>query len=44
MGKLSKEDDESSVLLNRPAQIDQELFKLAVNSLKSEKLAHLAIK
>ena len=30
-------------MLNRPAQIDQELFKLAVNSLKSEKLAHLAI-
>ena len=39
----SKEEDESSVLLNRPAQIDQELFKLAVNSLKSEKLAHIAI-
>ena len=39
----SKEDDESSVLLNRPAQIDQELFKLAVNALKSEKLAHIAI-
>ena len=41
--ELSKEDDESSVLLNRPAQIDQELFKLAVNALKSEKLAHIAI-
>ncbi len=41
--ELSKEDDESSVLLNRPAQIDQELFKLAVNALKSEKLAHFAI-
>ena len=41
--KVSREDDESSLLLNRPAQIDQELFKLAVNSLKSEKLAHLAI-
>jgi len=41
--KVFQEDDESSVLLNRPAQIDQELFKLAVNSLKSEKLAHLAI-
>ena len=39
----SKEDDESSVLLNRPAQIDQELFKLAINALKSEKLAHIAI-
>ena len=41
--ELSKKDDESSVLLNRPAQIDQELFKLAVNALKSEKLAHIAI-
>ena len=41
--ELSKEDDESSVLLNRPAQIDEELFKLAVNTLKSEKLAHIAI-
>ena len=40
---MFQEEDESSVLLNRPAQIDQELFKLAVNSLKSEKLAHLAI-
>ena len=41
--KIFQNDDESSVLLNRPAQIDQELFKLAVNSLKSEKLAHFAI-
>ena len=41
--KIFQGDDESSVLLNRPAQIDQELFKLAVNSLKSEKLAHFAI-
>ena len=41
--ELSKGDDESSVLLNRPAQIDEELFKLAVNTLKSEKLAHIAI-
>tara|TARA_B100000287_G_scaffold244119_1_gene229535 strand:- start:2113 stop:3249 length:1137 start_codon:yes stop_codon:yes gene_type:complete len=41
--ELSKEDDESSVFLNRPAQIDQELFKLAANALKSEKLAHIAI-
>ena len=41
--KIFQSDDESSVLLNRPAQIDQELFKLAVNSLKSEKLAHFAI-
>ena len=41
--KIFQNDDESSVLLNRPAQIDQELFKLAVNSLKSEKLAYFAI-
>ena len=41
--KIFQNDDESLVLLNRPAQIDQELFKLAVNSLKSEKLAHFAI-
>ena len=41
--KIFQNDDESSILLNRPAQIDQELFKLAVNSLKSEKLAHFAI-
>ena len=41
--KIFQNDDESSVLLNRPAQIDHELFKLAVNSLKSEKLAHFAI-
>ena len=41
--KIFQNDDKSSVLLNRPAQIDQELFKLSVNSLKSEKLAHFAI-
>jgi DNA repair exonuclease SbcCD nuclease subunit len=41
--KIFQDDDESSVLLNRPAQINQELFKLAINSLKSEKLAHFAI-
>jgi DNA repair exonuclease SbcCD nuclease subunit len=41
--KIFQDDDESSVLLNRPAQIEEELFKLAVKSLKSEKLAHFAI-
>jgi len=41
--KIFQDDDESLVLLNRPAQINQELFKLAINSLKSEKLAHFAI-
>jgi len=36
-------EDASSVLLNRPARIDEELFKLAVNALKSEKLANFAV-
>ncbi|GFN41024.1 MAG: hypothetical protein YK1312THETA_440006 [Marine Group I thaumarchaeote] len=30
--------------MNKPAKIDEELFKLAVNSLKSEKLANFAVK
>ena len=41
--KIFQNDDESSVLLNRPAEINKELFKLAVKSLKSEKLARFAI-
>jgi len=41
--KVSQSDDSSSVLLDRPARIDEELFKLAVNALKSEKLAGFAI-
>mgnify|MGYP000978941659 CR=1 FL=1 len=41
--KVSQNDDTSSVLLERPARIDEELFKLAVNALKSEKLAGFAI-
>ena len=41
---LQKNSDDSSVLMNRPAKIDEELFKLAVNSLKSEKLANFAVK
>ena len=41
--KISQTDDTSSVLLDRPARIDEELFKLAVNALKSEKLATFAI-
>jgi len=40
---LQKNSDDSSVLMNRPAKIDEELFKLAVNSLKSEKLANFAV-
>ena len=42
MGKIQRRD-ESSVLQNRPAKIDKELFKLEVNDFKSEKLAHIAI-
>ena len=30
--------------MDRPAKIDEELFKLAVNSLKSEQLATFAVK
>ena len=41
--KMLQSEDVSSVLLNRPALIDEELFKLAVNALKSEKLANFAV-
>ena len=41
---VQKQDSGSSVLLDRPARIDEELFKLAVKSLKSEKLASFAVK
>ena len=41
---VQKQDSISSVLADRPARIDEELFKLAVNSLKSEKLANFAVK
>ena len=41
--KISQSDDATSVLLDRPAKIDEELFKLAVNVLKSEKLANFAV-
>ena len=40
---VQKQDSDSSVLSDRPARIDEELFKLAVNSLKSEKLASFAV-
>ena len=39
-----KQTDGSSVLVDKPINIDEELFKLAVNSLKSEKLANFAVK
>ena len=41
---VQKQDSGSSVLSDRPARIDEELFKLAVKSLKSEKLASFAVK
>jgi len=41
--KMLQSEDSSSVLLNRPARINEELFKLAVNALKSEKLANFAV-
>jgi len=39
-----KEEKDSVVLLEKPARIDNELFKLAVSTLKSEKLASFAVK
>ena len=41
--KISQTDDGTSVLLDRPTRIDEELFKLAINTLKSEKLAGFAV-
>jgi len=41
--KISQTDDATTILLDRPARIDEELFKLAVNALKSEKLATFAV-
>jgi len=41
--KISQTDDGESILLDRPTRIDEELFKLAVNALKSEKLAGFAV-
>ena len=40
---LEQSEDTSSVLPNRPMRIDEELLKLAINSLKSEKLANFAV-
>jgi len=42
--KMLQSEDASSVLLNRPARINEELLKLAINALKSEKLANFAVK
>ena len=41
---ISKNEDESSVLLERPHLIDDELFRLSVNTLGSEKIASFAVK
>ncbi len=41
---ISKESSESSVLMNKPIRIDDEMLKLATSSLKSEQLANFAIK
>jgi len=42
--KMLQSEDASSVLLNKPARINDELLKLAINALKSEKLANFAVK
>lgn len=41
--KYFEEDEEHSVLLHRPARIDDELFKLATNALESKDDANFAI-
>ncbi len=41
---LSNHDVKSSVFLNRPSVIDDEMFRLSVNSLGSEQIAKFAIK
>jgi DNA repair exonuclease SbcCD nuclease subunit len=42
--KISKQSSESSVLMDKPIRIDDEMLKLATSSLKSEQLANFAIK
>jgi len=42
--KISKKSSESSVLMEKPLRIDDEMLKLATSSLKSEQLANFAIK
>lgn len=41
---ISKESTDSSVFLDKPSAIDDELFKLSVNALGSEQLASFAVK
>jgi len=42
--KLSKQVKDSSIFIDRPARIDDEMLRLATTSLKSEQLATFAIK
>jgi DNA repair exonuclease SbcCD nuclease subunit len=41
---LQRDESDSSVLINRPASIDEELFRFATSYLGSEKLASFAIR
>jgi len=41
---ISKNEEDSSVLLEKPRLIDDELFRLSVNALGSEKIASFAVK
>ena len=42
--KVARQSDDSSVFLDKPTRIDDEMLKLAATSLKSEQLATFAIK
>jgi len=42
--RIDRENADSSVFMEKPARIDDELLKLAINALKSEKLANFAVK
>ncbi|MFB5631185.1 MAG: metallophosphoesterase [Nitrosopumilaceae archaeon] len=41
---ISKHSTDSSVLIDKPLRIDDEMLKLAISSLKSEKIANFALK
>ncbi len=41
---IGKHSTDSSVLLDKPLRIDDEMLKLAISSLKSEKIANFALK
>ena len=42
--KISEKLSDSSVLMEKPIRMDDEMLKLAISTLKSEQLAHFAIK